>query len=88
MTEREQVENEIRALKSLLADTDYTSYKLIEDLVNTLQDSSPTTLLLNLNSWLKDAVSKYGEIIRVRAAWREKINMLESQMDEEETDSA
>jgi len=84
MTEeyREQIESEIRALKSLLADTDYNSNKLIEDLVNTMQDATPSTFLPGFTAWIKTVIAQQGEVIRKRAMWRGKINELEALLKE------
>ena len=81
--QREAIEAEIRALKSLLVDTDYNSNKLIEDLVITMQSASITNFISKFVAWLKTAVESYGEVVQNRAAWRAKINELEEQLEAE-----
>lgn len=78
--DHERIIAEITALKSLLADTDYNSNKLIEDLILTMQSATVTNFVSKLISWIKSAVTMYGEIIQKRAAWREQLNNLESML--------
>lgn len=75
---------EITALKSLLAETDYNSNRLIEDLILTMQSATVTNFVSKFISWIKSAVAMYGEIIQKRAAWREQLNNLESMLTEED----
>lgn len=81
--DHERIIAEITALKSLLADTDYNSNKLIEDLVLTMQSATVTNFVSKFISWIKSAVATYGEIVQKRAAWREQLNNLESMLTEE-----
>lgn len=76
--DNEQIKAEIRALKSLLANTDYNSNKLIEDLVLTMQSATVTNFITKFISWLKSAITNYGDLVSKRASWREKIEELES----------
>lgn len=78
----EQILAEIRALKSLLADTDYNSNKLIEDLVLTMQSANVTNFISKFIAWIKTAISSYGEIVSKRAKWRSQIEQLESMLTE------
>lgn len=80
--QREQIEGEIRALKSLLVDTDYNSNKLIEDLVLTMQSATVTNFISKFVAWIKSAISTYGEVVQNRAAWRARINELEALLEE------
>lgn len=81
---KDEIQGEINALKSLLADTDYNSGKLIEGLIVAMKDSTILNFVGNFISWLKSAVTDFGEIIKKRAAWRERINELEKMLEDAE----
>lgn len=81
--EREQIEGEIRALKSLLADTDYNSNKLIEDLVIAMKSATAVNFINKFVEWLKTATTDYGTVLTNRAEFREKINDLEDRLKDE-----
>lgn len=66
---------EITALKSLLADSDYSILKTLEGLLN-------CTSATGIISFLKDVTTEIKEIAAKRAAWRERINELEEQFPE------
>ncbi len=66
---------EITALKSLLADSDYSILKTLEGLLN-------CTSATGIISFLKDVTTEIKEIAAKRAAWRERINELEKQFPE------
>lgn len=66
------VRGEITALKSLLADSDYSILKTLEGLLN-------CTSATGIIAFLKDVTSDIKEIATKRAAWRARINELEEQ---------
>lgn len=66
---------EITALKSLLADSDYSILKTLEGLLN-------CTSATGIISFLKDVTTEIKEIAAKRAAWRERINEIEKQFPE------
>lgn len=66
------VRGEITALKSLLADSDYSILKTLEGLLN-------CTSATGIITFLKDVTSDIKEIVAKRAAWRARINELEEQ---------
>lgn len=80
-TTRDSILAEITALKMLLADTDYNSNKLIEGLVAAMADATAVNFISKFIAWLKNAIVEYGEVVRNRAAWRERINELEKLLD-------
>ena len=85
--EREIIEGEIRALKSLLENTDYNSNKIIEGMVTSLKDVSEEDFTEKFIAWVRNAIIKFGEVVDLRAAWREKINELEQELEPETPDS-
>lgn len=80
--EREQIEGEIRALKSLLVDTDYNSNKIIESMTATLKDVTEEEFTSKFITWVRDTIINYGEIVERRAAWRTRINELQRLLDD------
>ena len=71
----EQIVGEITALKSLLRDTDYSIYKLVEN----LSDCKTLDGMIDaFTVWL----AKYQETVEHRRSWREKINALEEEESE------
>ena len=79
-SKREAIQAEINALKSLLYDTDYKANKLIEGLVATMNGATAVNFNSRFIAWLADAMREYGDVVSSRAAWREKINMLEAEL--------
>lgn len=77
----DEITNEINGLKSLLRDTDYTSNKIIESMVQTMQDATLTNFIKKFVEWLTNAVKDFGPVIRDRAAWRARINELEDELE-------
>lgn len=70
---------EITALKSLLSDTDHEIIKIAEGLF-------ACDTVTELMGKLKSLSQEVRDIIAKRAEWRAKINALEEEMDEEETE--
>lgn len=71
---REQIENEITALKMLLNSTDYQVTKYAEGLTACSTQKEE-------NAFREEFMAKYGEVIANRIAWRERINELEEERD-------
>lgn len=69
---REQIENEITALKMLLADTDYQVTKYAEGLTACSTQKEE-------NAFREAFMAQYGDIIASRVQWRETINELEEE---------
>lgn len=80
-SKREAILNEINALKQLLSSTDYNANKLIESLVLAMRDATAVNFIGRFIAWLTSAFKEYGEVVVSRAAWREKINELEKELE-------
>ena len=72
---RQEVLGEITACKQLLADSDYSILKSLEGL---LTCTSATGMI----SYLKDLTSEMLALKVQRQEWRDKINILEKQLEE------
>ncbi len=80
-TERlEQIQGEINAYKSLLRNTDYSLYKLVENIAgcNSFED---------LKSACTSYLEKYGVTVEQRREWRKRINDLEAEAEDLEPDT-
>lgn len=80
-SKREAIQAEINALKSLLRDTDYKANKLIEGLVAAMDGATAVNFISRFIAWLSDAMREYRDVVSSRAAWREKINALEAELE-------
>lgn len=80
-SKREAIQAEINALKSLLRDTDYKANKLIEGLVAAMNGATAVNFISRFIAWLSDTMREYGDVVSSRAAWREKINALEAELE-------
>ena len=69
---REQIENEITALKMLLADTDYQVTKYAEGLTACSTQKEE-------NAFREAFMAQYGDVIASRVQWRQRINELEEE---------
>lgn len=69
---REQIENEITALKMLLSDTDYQVTKYAEGLTACSTQKEE-------NAFREAFMAQYGDIIASRVQWRQRINELEEE---------
>jgi hypothetical protein len=79
---KEAIHGEIVALKSLLADSDYAFFKIIEQLMA----CTTSTGIVNV---LKASQVERGALAANRQAWRDRINELEAQyaaLDEGDTE--
>lgn len=72
---RQEILGEITACKQLLADSDYSILKTLEGL---LTCTSATGMI----SYLKDLTSEMLTLKVQRQEWRDKINVLEKQLEE------
>ena len=80
MMENERIQNaqaRINAYKSLLADSDYQIYKIVEGM---LSCKTFTELL----TWFATALAEHGNLIQKRVEWRAAINAAESEIAAEE----
>ena len=71
---RNQIMGEITALKSLLQDSDYQLIKLIENLAG-------CTSIIEILAAFKSFLAEFGELVNSRKNWREKINLLEAELE-------
>lgn len=71
--ERENMENEMRACKQLLTNSDYSILKSVEDLFSCTDVAGLLSFLTNIHETIKS-------IIESRVAWRKRINEIEEQM--------
>ena len=71
---RTQIMGEITALKSLLSDSDFQLFKLVENMT----DCTGITGLLAL---FRSFLTEFGPLVASRRAWRTKINELEEELD-------
>lgn len=78
---RDTILAEITALKLLLADSDYKANKLIEGLVVAMNGATAVNFISRFIAWLLDAMHEFGDVVASRAAWREKINTLEAELE-------
>lgn len=79
--DNERIEEQINGLRSLLSDTDYVANKIVESLVETMQDATAVNFIAKFLVWLASCAAEYGDTIRRRSQWREQIRELEQQME-------
>lgn len=75
----EEILGEINACKQLLADSDYTIIKTIEGLLS-------CTSAIDMIAYLKGIADDVMALKDKRQAWRDTINRLEEQLEQEGTD--
>lgn len=75
----EEIQAEITALKILLRDSDYNANKLIESMVAAISDAAEVDIIPKFILWLANARLDFWDIMKARADWREKINVLEEE---------
>lgn len=80
--DNERITEQINGLRSLLSDTDYVANKIVESLVETMQDATAVNFIAKFLAWLVSCTEEYGQTIRKRAQWREQIRELEQQREE------
>lgn len=71
---REQIIAEITALKSLLNDSDYQLFKMLENLID-------CTSITGILSVFKNFLSEFGDLVKDRRNWRDSINRLEAELE-------
>lgn len=76
---RNQIMGEITALKSLLQDSDYQLIKLIESLAG-------CTSIVEILTAFKSFLAEFGELVNSRKSWREKINLLEAELEKQDAE--
>ena len=77
---KEQIESEIAALKNLLEQSDHVPNKLIEGIVLALDGATGINAVQRLLAAVVSALDEYRDVIKARATWRDRINELESNM--------
>lgn len=80
--ESDRIEEQINGLQSLLSDTDHVANKIVESLVETMQEATAVNFIAKFLGWLASCAAEYGDTIRRRWQWREQIRELERQMEE------
>lgn len=78
---KEQIESEIAALKNLLEQSDHVPNKIAESIVLTLDGATAVTAIPLLLASVVSVLAEYRQVIKDRAAWRERINALEAELD-------
>lgn len=79
--DNDRITEQINGLKSLLEDTDYVANKIVESLVEAMQDATAIDFIAKFLLWLASCAAEHGDTIRKRAQWRAKIRELERQLD-------
>lgn len=70
----DKIQGEITALKSLLEDTDYALFRVVEDMTD-------CSTLLELINVFSEFLKNYRDVVAKRREWREKINGLETELE-------
>ena len=81
---KEQIESEITALKNLLEQSDHVPNKIAESIVLALDGKTAVTAIPMLLDAVASVLAEYRQVIKDRAAWRERINELEAELDRAE----
>ena len=77
-------EPEIAALKNLLEQSDHVPNKIAESIVLALDGKTAVTAIPMLLDVVASVLAEYRQVIKDRAAWRERINELEAELDRAE----
>ena len=78
---KEQIESEIAALKNLLEQSDHVPNKMAEGIVLALDGATAVNAIPRLLTAVMSALEEYRDVVKNRAAWRERINELEAELD-------
>ena len=78
---QEQIIAEITALKNLLEQSDHVPNKLAEGIVLALDGATAVNAIPRLLAAAMSALEEYRDVVKNRAAWRERINELEAELD-------
>lgn len=81
--DNDRITEQINGLQSLLADTDYVANKIVESLVETMQDATAVNFIAKFLAWLVSCTEEYGDTIRKRSQWRWQIRELERKLEDE-----
>ena len=77
---QEQIIAEITALKNLLEQSDHVPNKLSEGIVLALDGATAVNAIPRLLAAVMSALEEYRDVVKNRAAWRERINELETEL--------
>lgn len=77
---QEQIMAEIAALKNLLEQSDHVPNKLAEGIVLALDGATAVNAIPRLLAAVMSALEEYRDVVKTRAAWRERINELETEL--------
>lgn len=77
---QEQIMAEIAAMKNLLEQSDHIPNKLSEGIVLALDGATVVNAIPRLLAAVMSALEEYRDIVKNRAAWRERINELEEEL--------
>ena len=77
---QEQIIAEITALKNLLEQSDHVPNKLSEGIVLALDGATAVNAIPRLLAAVMSALEEYRDVVKNRAAWRERINELEAEL--------
>lgn len=77
---QEQIVSEIAALKNLLEQSDHVPNKLAEGIVLALDGATAVNAIPRLLAAVMSALEEYRDVVKNRAAWRERINELETEL--------
>ena len=82
--DHEQITAEIAAMKNLLEQSDHVPNKIAESIVLALDGATAVTAIPMLLAAVVSVLAEYRQLIKDRAAWRERINALEAELDSAE----
>ena len=77
---QEQIVSEIAALKNLLEQSDHVPNKLAEGIVLALDGATAVNAIPRLLAAVMSALEEYRDVVKNRAAWRERITELETEL--------
>ncbi len=77
---QEDHQMELRAMKSLLADTDYIINKIVESMIEAISSATAVDFVVRFLLWLNAATTEYGPVVQNRTRWRRRIQELEAQL--------
>ena len=77
---QEQIVSEIAALKNLLEQSDHVPNKLAEGIVLAMDGATAVNAIPRLLAAVMSALEEYRDVVKNRAAWRERITELETEL--------
>lgn len=78
--DKQNIFEEITALKNLLEQSDHVPNKLAEGIVLALDGATAVNAIPRLLAAVMSALDEYREVVKNRAAWRARINELEAEL--------